>query len=59
MLDLLIALSCGSKMPPHVMFIVGDDVGYSDFGFFNDNKTITPTIDGLLQDGIFLTDYYT
>ena len=36
-----------------------DDVGYSDFGFFNDNKTITPTIDKLLADGIFLSDYYT
>ena len=32
--------------PPHVLFIVGDDVGYSDFGYFNDKKTITPTIDG-------------
>ena len=36
-----------------------DDVGYSDFGFFNDNKTITPTIDNLLANGIFLSDYYT
>ena len=32
---------------------------YSDFGYFNDQKTITPTIDGLLGDGIFMTDYYT
>ena len=45
--------------PPNVLFVVGDDVGYSDFGYFNDQKTITPTIDGLLEDGIFLTDYYT
>ena len=45
--------------PPNVVFVVGDDVGYSDFGFFNDQKTITPTIDGLLEDGIFLSDYYT
>ena len=37
--------------PPHVVFIVGDDVGYSDFGFFNDKKTITPTIDGKLRVG--------
>ena len=61
MLELMVALSSstGNTPPPHVMFIVGDDVGYSDFGFFNDNKTITPTIDGLLEDGIFMTDYYT
>ena len=36
----------GDVAPPHVLFIVGDDVGYSDFGFFNDKKTITPIIDG-------------
>ena len=41
--------------PPHVLFVVGDDVGYSDFGYFNDQKTITPTIDGLLAEGIFLS----
>ena len=34
-------------------------VGYNDFGHFNDKKTITPTIDGLLEQGIFLSDYYT
>lgn len=27
---------------PHVLFVVGDDVGYSDFGFFNDNKATGP-----------------
>ena len=43
----------------HVLFVVGDDVGYSDFGVFNDQKTITPTIDGLIQSGIHLADYYT
>ena len=37
----------------------GDDVGYSDFGIFNDQKTITPTIDGLIETGIHLADYYT
>ena len=47
------------KTPPHVLFIVGDDVGYADFGFFNGKKTITPTIDALLKEGIFLSDYYT
>ena len=45
--------------PPHVLFIVGDDVGYADFGFFNGKKTITPTIDALLEEGIFLSNYYT
>ena len=69
------AASAAITTPPHILFVVGDDVGYSvsllvhimqnsqlyyqDFGYFNDNKTITPTIDGLLGQGIFLSDYYT
>jgi hypothetical protein len=40
-----------------VLFVVGDDVGYSDFGYFNDYKTITPTVDNLLATGIHLADY--
>lgn len=34
------APSSGSaaSTPPNVLFVVGDDVGYSDFGFFNDGK---------------------
>ena len=42
-----------------MLFIVGDDVGYGDIGHFSDKKTITPTLDGLLTDGVMLTDYYT
>ena len=55
----VITASEAKAPPPHVLFIVGDDVGYGDFGFFNGQKTITPTIDALLQEGIFLSDYYT
>ena len=44
---------------PHILFVVGDDVGYGDLGFFNDKKVNTPTLDNLLEDGIFLSDYYT
>ena len=40
-----------------MLFVVGDDVGYSDFGYFNDYKTITPTVDNLLATGIHLADY--
>ena len=45
------------RRDPAVLFVVGDDVGYSDFGYFNDQKTITPTVDKLLATGIHLTDY--
>jgi hypothetical protein len=35
-----------SSLPPNVVFIVGDDVGYNDLGHFNGGKVHTPTIDG-------------
>ena len=49
------AEGAAAAQPPNVLFVVGDDVGYSDFGYFNDHKTITPTIDNLLEEGIFLS----
>jgi arylsulfatase A-like enzyme len=45
--------------PPHVLFVVGDDVGYADIGFFNDEKVQTPVMNQLLKDGVFMSDYYT
>ena len=43
---------------PHLVQIVADDLGYNDLGYFNGGKTITPTIDGLLQGGVFLSNFY-
>jgi hypothetical protein len=69
----------------HILFVVGDDNGYNDYGIWNDvsfvqqnrisrvlavlvlmpacaftqGKTITPTIDGLIESGIMLADYNT
>lgn len=37
----LIAASATAPQPPNVLFIVGDDVGYSDFGYFNDQQVKT------------------
>eukprot|EP00660_Eupelagonema_oceanica_P011203 gene11203-23910_t len=54
-----LAAAAGAAKPPHVLFIVGDDVGYNDIGHFNGKKTITPTMDGLIESGIVLSDYYT
>ena len=59
LLEITTASPASSSAPPNVLFVVGDDVGYNDFGFFNDNKAYTPTIDGLLSSGIFLSSYYT
>lgn len=37
----LVAASATAPQPPNVLFIVGDDVGYSDFGYFNDQQVKT------------------
>ena len=50
------ASGSGGAPPRSILFVVGDDVGYNDLGAFNDGKTITPTIDGLIRSGILLSD---
>lgn len=51
----VVALSCivgakASHTPPHVVFIVADDLGYNDLGCKNGGKTITPAIDALIGE---------
>lgn len=38
--------------PPHVLFVVADDLGYNDLGHFNGGKTRTPAIDALIASGV-------
>ena len=49
--------------PPHIVVIVADDLGRNDLGTRNAHasgpRTITPTIDGLIADGITLDSYHT
>ena len=51
-LAVLASMARAAKKRPHVLFVVGDDVGYGDIGSLNDGKTITPTLDGLLEVGM-------
>ena len=43
--------------PPHIIFILSDDLGYNDVGYHNP-KIITPHIDQLAQSGIILEQHY-
>ncbi len=43
---------------PNVVMIVADDMGYGDFGMFNQGPARTPTIDELAREGICLTQHY-
>ncbi len=42
---------------PNILLIVADDMGYGDFGIFNQD-TQTPTLDRLVQEGVCLTQHY-
>lgn len=44
--------------PPHIIHIVADDLGYNDLGLFNGEKTHTPYINSLIQQGMWLNDFY-
>ena len=66
LVSLMLAITFSScvKQPlisekPNVIIIFADDLGYNDLGVFNGNRTLTPHIDALITDGIFLSNYYT
>jgi arylsulfatase len=43
---------------PNILYIVADDLGYSDLGAFG-GEIATPNLDALVQDGITLTNFHT
>jgi len=48
----------GQRKRPNVLFILVDDMGYGDFGVFNDGLSRTPTLDRLVGESVCLTQYY-
>lgn len=44
---------------PNIIFILVDDMGYGDFGAFNEGRSETPTLDALMTEGVCLTQHYT
>lgn len=43
---------------PNVLVVVADDMGYGDFGLFNEGRSSTPAIDRLAAEGVCLTQHY-
>jgi len=44
--------------PPNLIFILADDMGYGDFGIFNEGSSRTPHLDRLTHEGVCLTQHY-
>ncbi|WP_038341975.1 arylsulfatase [Acinetobacter sp. A47] len=47
-----------TRKQPNILFIMADDLGYSDLGAFG-GEIHTPNIDALTKEGRILTDYHT
>ncbi len=43
---------------PNIVLMVADDMGYGDFGLFNDGPARTPVLDGLADESVCLTQHY-
>ena len=48
-----------ASRPPNFVVIFIDDMGYGDFGTFNDGLSSTPTLDALIAESVCLTQQYT
>ncbi len=47
-----------SSSQPNILFIMGDDLGYSDIGSFG-SEIATPNLDAIATEGKILTNYHT
>ena len=43
---------------PNIVMVLVDDMGYGDFGVFNDDLSETPALDHLVDQGVCLTQHY-
>ena len=54
---LSVARANRASKPPHILFVLADDLGWSDVGFHG-SKIKTPNIDKLASEGVILDNYY-
>ena len=59
LLLLVLEVALAAASPPHILFVVGDDLGFSDLGYRNEQRTYTPSLDTLAAEGVSMTSYYT
>ena len=58
LMAVLLPVVNGAATPPHILFVVVDDLDWSDIGFHG-SKIQTPNIAMLASEGVVLDNYYT
>lgn len=57
-LTLALAASLAAAMPPNILLIFADDLGYGDLGSYGHPTSTTPNLDQLAAGGLRFTDFY-
>lgn len=57
MLLLFVLAAVSANPPPHLVFVMVDDLGYNDVGY-HDHRVLTPTLDKLAREGVLLERHY-
>lgn len=55
----LLSTANGAESPPNVVMIVGDDMGWADYGFMGHEVIQTPHLDRLASEGALFVNGYT
>ena len=51
-------ICCGEERPPNIVFILADDLGYTDLACYGSKYYETPHLDRLAAEGVRFTDGY-
>jgi arylsulfatase A-like enzyme len=53
-----LTLGLAAERKPNIIIVLGDDIGYGDFGCYGSTKIKTPNVDRLAAEGMRFTDGY-